>query len=57
MASNTDTKLDPAAEQVASSEPRLAESETKLATNPLHGDSAAKEDSKTEAATEAGPVC
>ena len=34
MSSNTDTRLDPAAEQAASSEPRLAQQETELATNP-----------------------
>ncbi|KAI9831345.1 MAG: hypothetical protein M1819_005119 [Sarea resinae] len=34
MAENTDTKLDPAAEQSASLEPKLAEKETELATNP-----------------------
>ena len=34
MSSNTDTKLDPAEEQVASSEPKLAQQETELVTNP-----------------------
>ncbi|MCJ1284016.1 hypothetical protein MMC26_003347 [Xylographa opegraphella] len=34
MSSNTESKLDPSAEQVASSEPKLAQQETELVTNP-----------------------
>jgi len=50
MSSNTDTKLDPSAEVAASSEPKLAQTETKLATNPQHGEDSAKDESKTEGA-------
>lgn len=39
MSSNTDAKLDPAEETVASSEPRLAQPETELATNPKGNES------------------
>ncbi len=55
MSTNTDTKADPAAEVAAASEPRLAEQETKLATNPQHGESTA-ETSTTEAATSTAQV-
>jgi len=34
MSDNTDTKLDPAAEQAAAAEPKLAQTETELATHP-----------------------
>ncbi|KAI9793851.1 MAG: hypothetical protein M1816_007103 [Peltula sp. TS41687] len=37
MSTNTDTKLDPAAEQAASMEPKLAKHETELVTHPLGG--------------------
>ena len=49
MSSNTDTKLDPSAEQTASSEPKLAQQETELATNP-------KGDESLEASKDAKPT-
>ena len=44
MSSNIDTKADPSNEQVASSEPRVAQQETELVTNP-------KGDESSESAT------
>ena len=56
MSSNTDTKLDPAAENAASNEPKLAKQETELATNPkgdesLEAPKSAKPTTYTEMAT------
>ena len=59
MAEPSDTKLDPAAEQAAAAEPKLASTETELATNPKSVQEDSKEaeggDSKTytEKASEA----
>lgn len=50
--SASDTKLDPAAETAASTEPQLAKTETELATNPVHGDAAKEEPTKEESAEE-----
>ena len=48
MADSGDAKPTPAAEQVASSEPRLAEQETKMATNPsgIEADTTSTSDEK-----------
>lgn len=51
MSSNTDTKLDPTAQHEASFEPKLAEHETKLATNPKGDESAEQPNSYTDAAS------
>ena len=42
MSENTDTKLDPAAEQAQAAEPKPATQETELVTHPLHGESVAR---------------
>ena len=38
MSENTDTKLDPAAEQAQAAEPKLAKQETELVMHPLHAE-------------------
>jgi hypothetical protein len=60
MASTADTGLEPKVESVDEG-PKLSETETKLATEPMHGDKAAAseadhEDKKKDAAG-AAPVC
>lgn len=52
MSDATETKPTPSADQTASSEPRLAADETKLATNPVGDES--KEAPKTDSTAEAG---
>ena len=49
MSSNTDTTLNPADEQVASSEPKLAQQETDLVTHPKGDHSESVSDSKQPA--------
>lgn len=60
MSSNSDTALEPKVE-TGSGGPKLAETETKLATEPMHGDNAVTSgesvgDEKTDAPSDA-PVC
>lgn len=55
MSESTDTKLDPAAETVASSEPQVEKTDTEPTTNPVQGD-AANEDSAKEPSAPAS-VC
>ncbi|KAI9816829.1 MAG: hypothetical protein M1827_001474 [Pycnora praestabilis] len=52
MSDNTDTKLDPSAEQAGSTEPKLAKQETELATNPARGEHTSDTRSETAASTE-----
>jgi len=55
MSSNTDTKLDPKDETSLSSEPKLAKTQTELATNPVYGDGANEESAK-ETPAASGPT-
>ncbi|KAI9794899.1 MAG: hypothetical protein M1833_007346 [Piccolia ochrophora] len=54
MSDNTDTKLNPAAEQAGAAEPKLAKAETELATNPAQSqDTSSSDKPATEQAKEA----
>lgn len=52
MSSNTETSLDPAAQHQASTEPRLAQQETELATHPKDVQSGSAAETTTEPTTE-----